>query len=309
MMLVLGATRPLGRSVVHDLAQAGVPHRVLLPSRQLLPGDELRAADVVIGAPEDSHVLDSAMDGISAVIMITPSHPHQVAHERQLLASCQRHRVQRIVKLSSTGAHADAPFRVGRWHWHTERLLSAMRADWTIVRAGRPMQYLTAQLPSLLSQHALYGCQGIGRSADVDQRDIARVLTAVALRGLHVHETIEVTGPAALSGSETAAQLGGAMGHPVAYVDCTSRDFVHSQMADGLPAWKAEDRAAWQREVRDGHYEFVSGIVETVTGQPARTLAAYANELAHNVRYAQSRRSALGGSARPTTPVGYAAPI
>lgn len=308
MILVLGADRALGRHVVHDLARAGIPHRALLPSRLIVPAAELSAAEVIVGEPDDGHVIDMAMNGVSAVIMISPSHPQQVAREQHVLSACQRHRVKRIVKLSSAGAHADAPFRVGRWHWQTEKLLAAMQAEWTIVRATRPMQYLHAQLPSLLAQHALYGCQGTGQSADVDQRDVAAVLTAVALQGLHARETIMVTGPHALSGGETAEQLGRAMGSPVAYVDCTSRDFVRSQMADGLAAWKAEDRAAFQREVRDGRYAMVSTVVEAVTGQPARTLEQFTAALAHTARYATPTPRRSGSAEPPATGASYAAP-
>ena len=308
MITVLGAHSTLGRHVVLELARSGVRHRVLLPTRQVVPRDELRLAEVVIGAPDDGHAIEAAVEGAEAVIMITRSHPQQVAREQLAIAACQLHRMPRLVKLSSSGAHADAPFRVGRWHWHTESVLAATRLEWTIVRAHRPMQYLTSQLPSLLAQHAIYGCQGNGRSADIDQRDIAAVLVATALRGLYTRRTITITGPEALSGAETAAQLGEAMTQPVAYVDCTSRDFVSSQMADGLAAWKAEDRAAWQREVRDGRYALVTDVVERVTSRSPRAFGDFARELAQTLRYASPRSDVPSDTQRTATPSSYAAP-
>ena len=252
MFLVLGAGGSIGRHVSHSLRDAKAPVRALVRSRATLDAAEFAGVQLQVGDPAQRETLDAALDGVQALILVTRAHEDQMAFEQHVLLSAARARVRRIVKLSSSGTAPDAPFRVGRWHAHTEQLLRDSHLEWTIVRAHRPMQYVYSQLGSLLTQHAFYGCQGEGATPDVDVRDVATVLAAVASQGSHVGETLTVTGPEAVTAADMARAIGEQMGHPVDYVDCDEHDFIRAQTAGGLSRWKAEDRAAWQRAVQGG---------------------------------------------------------
>ncbi len=306
MLLVTGAAGITGRHVVHELLDARVPMRALVSSRAAITPAEFGAAELMTGELTDGAALERALAGVDTLILITRVDPEQVALERHLVAAAERHGVRRLVKLSSIGAAPDAPFRVGRRHWQTERLLSTSRLEWVIVRAHRPMQHLYAQLGSLLGQQAFYGCQGDAPSADVDLRDVATVLARVAVSDAYTHTTVEVTGPAARTAYETAGILGTHMGRPVAYVDCAPADFVRGQMAGGVPRWLAEDRAAWQRAVQSGRFDRITSEVEHITGRRPRTYEAFAAEFAAAVRYAEAPRARSTATVRTAE---YATPV
>lgn len=296
MLLVTGAATIVGRHVVHELRDAKVPHRALVHSKAAITPADFGSAELIVGELTDGHALDMALDGVESVILITRARPDQAALERSVLSAAQRHGVRRLVKMSSVGASPTSRFNVGRWHWETERLLQATRLEWVVVRAHRPMQHVYTQLSSLISQHAFYGCQGDGASADVDVRDVAAVLSCAAIDPQYARQVLEITGPAAISPQDTARAMAAGMGRPVAYVDCTPAEFVRGQLAAGLEHWQAEGRAAWQCEARDGHFASVSDHIERMLGRAPRTLERFAAEFAAAVRYTRtpwSRREAM----------------
>lgn len=306
MILVTGAAGIIGRHVVHELTDAGVDTRALVHSAAAVATEQFARALIVSGEIADRDVLERALRDVRVLVVLSPAHPDQVSLERHLIAAAQRHGVQRVIKLSSAGTSAHAAFRVGRWHWQTERLLASTTLDWVIVRSQRPMQHLYTQLGSVLGQHAYYGCQGDHGSGDVHVRDVAAVLAAVARDDAHRHATLEVTGPEAITPRECARMLGVHMGQPVEYVDCTPADFVRGQMAGGIARWQAEDRAAWQSAASAGAFATPTTTVAQVTGRRPRDFNAFASEFAASVRYTRPPASrvqagaGVGTQAAPT---------
>ncbi len=309
MLLVLGASHIIGRHVVHALHAMHTSVRVLGGEPGDASASDLGNADVVPGDSRNWRALQQALVGVDGVILITHAHPEQSAYEQHIVAALQHAGVNRLVKLSSAGAAADAPFAVGRWHWQTERLLAATRLDWTVVRSHRPMQHVYGQVGSVRGQHTLYGCQGDGATPDVDARDVASVLATVAASGTRVREVLHVTGPVAVTATECAEVLGRQMGEPVVYVDCASNDFVHALMAGGVSQWRAEDRAAWQCMVERDALSSCTNVVQEVTGRPARTYEAFAAEFAASIRYARCPAPRDAATAAAATGAqAYAAP-
>lgn len=288
MILVTAADCIVGRHVVYNLRDQQVPLRALVTSRSAICPGEFTGVDLLAGTPADHEVLDRALRDVETVIVIGRAHPDQVINERNLIDSAQRSGVRRVIKLSSAGASVNAPFRAGRWHWQTERLLAASRMDWTVVRSHRPMQHIYTQLGSLLGQQAFYGCQGQAAAADVDVRDVAALLAAEAVKQRCPRSILHVSGPELLTAQQCAETLGQQMGHPVEYVDCAANDFVRGQMAGGVPRWQAEDRAAWQANLATGAVTEISTALTTVTGRPPRTFEAFAAEFAAAVRYSRA---------------------
>ncbi len=287
MLLLTGADTLVGRHVVHELGAARVPVRAIVPARCAVTKDEFGAADLVTGDLADGRALDAALDRVETLLLLSRAHPDLPRTEGLVLAAAQRAGVRRVIKLSVVGAAADAPVQVARWHWASEQRLAATPFDVVVVRAHRPMQHLYAQVDSLCSQHAFYGCQGDGLAVDVDVRDVASVLARLAIDPQRAGRMWELTGPTPRSARDVADVLGVAMGAPVTYVDCTPADFVRSLLAGGTPRWKAEDRALWQLVIRRGDVAIPSDAVRAITGREPRTLESFASEFAAALRHAR----------------------
>jgi len=291
MLLVTGAASMVGRHVVHALAEEGAPVRAVVRTRHAVAADEFEGTDLVVGDLWDHRTLDLALQGVETLILITRPHPEQLAHDRTVLAAAEQHGVPRVVKLSVAGASTVSPLTGARWHAESEALLAAARFDHVIVRTHRPRQHLYAQVDSLCSQHAFYGCQGAGRSVDVDVRDVADVLARLAFVPVLGRDTLEVTGGVAHQATEVAAALSAHMGQPIRYVDCAPTDYIRALLAGGVSPQQAADRAAWQLLVREGRFATPRDTVERITGHRPRGLDAFASEFAQAVRYSAAPAS------------------
>lgn len=291
MLLVTGAASIVGRHVVHALAEAGRPLRAMVRTRSAIAHDEFHAAELIVGDLADGRTLDTALAGVETLLLITRPHPELLTHDRSVLAAAQQHGVQRVVKLSVAGATATSPLAIARWHAESEALLAAGHGDYAVVRAHRPRQHLYAQVDSLCSQHAFYGCQGDGEAVDVDVRDVADVLAQLALRPVLGREVLEVSGAEPRRATEVAEALGERMGQPIQYVDCAPKDYVRALLAGGVARQQAEDRAAWQLLLREGRFATPTDTVERITGHRPRSLRSFASEFAEAIRYAAAPRA------------------
>jgi uncharacterized protein YbjT (DUF2867 family) len=305
MLLVTGAASIVGRHVVHTLADAGTALRAMIRTPGTLTADECSSAQLIVGDLADGRTLDQALAGVETLLLITRPHPELLTHDRSVLAAARQHRVQRVVKLSVAGANRASPLAISRWHAESEALLAASEFEYAVVRAHRPRQHLYAQVESLCSQHAFYGCQGDGAAVDIDVRDVAAVLAALAMRPALGRAVLEVSGADAHPPTEVAQALGERMGQPIQYVDCAPKDYVRALMAGGVPRQQAEDRAAWQLLLREGHFATPTDTVERITGRRPRSLRAFASEFAEAIRYAAppAARHTESATARQPAPI------
>lgn len=293
MILVTGASGRIGSAVIRHLHERAVPVRAIgrRHAQAAMPDTDI---EWVYSELASQHAIVDAMHGIDTVVLHSSASPDHIRAQEGVVAAAQAGGVQRIVKLSTIGAAADAACDAARSHWRVEQRLADSGLDHCIVRATRTMQDLLHQVPLLLTGGLLAGCQGDGQTADVDARDIGRVLATLA--GARRAEgsaevdgvTLQVTGPRAMSFAEMAAALSHALGRPVRYVDCTPADLLRCAEAAGVESWRAHDMVTWQTEAREGRHSIVYDTVEHITGHAPRRFETFANELAASLRYANA---------------------
>ena len=133
-VLVIGATGRVGRCVVAELLDAGVPVRALTrrPAAAALPA----AVDVVSGDLTVPESLDAALHGVSAVLLVWTAAPATVPTVVERLATHAR----RIVFLSSPHRTPHPFFQqpnpIALLHADIERLIAAAGVASTIIRPG-----------------------------------------------------------------------------------------------------------------------------------------------------------------------------
>jgi uncharacterized protein YbjT (DUF2867 family) len=129
MILVTGATGKVGSEAVRLLTRHQTPVRALVRH----PHDATALADlgaeIVEGDFEKPATLDTALTGVSTVILASPAVPVQ---ELNVIDSAVRAGVEHIVKITSK-ASADSPIARRR------------RAERAVVRAGRATHHRPAQ--------------------------------------------------------------------------------------------------------------------------------------------------------------------
>jgi uncharacterized protein YbjT (DUF2867 family) len=278
MILIVGATGLVGSATVRHLTACGVPVRALVRSAEKAATLANPGVEAMVGDLEQSVSLDTALDGVTRALLISPLHPRQVAWQGNFVEAARRTGVVHIVKLSGLGTAPDSPLRSGRWHAQTERHIADAGLPFTYLHPPFFMQNLLRSAAAIAAQGVLVASMQAGKIAMVDARDVAAVAVAALTSDDHVGKTYTITGPEALSFQEVAQKLAAATGRAVTYQDVPLAAVQQEIVATGLPEWLVDVRMEFATALRDGYAAVVTDTVQAVTGQPARTFDAFARE-------------------------------
>src|SRR6476469_6095098 len=201
-VLVTGATGRIGRIVIDQLLDAGVPVRALTHRSEAaatLPTQvEVFTGDLTV--PES---LDPALNGTGAAFLVWTAPPQTAAAVVERLAA----HVRRVVFLSSPHQTPHPFFQqpnpMAVLHADIERLIAATGLESTIIRPGMfASNSLAWWVPAIRAGGVLRWPYGAAETAPVDDRDVA----AVAARTLYddglTGRDYVLTGPEALSQAE-----------------------------------------------------------------------------------------------------------
>ena len=277
MILVTGATGTVGGEVVRQLLAAGQPVRALVRPGSAAPklGNH---AEIAVGDAGRPETLDAALRGIERMYLLLPMVPALRQWDAGIVLAAQRAGVRHVVKHSNMGAQDGAGTTMQRWHRAGEMLIESSGMAWTFIR---PTGYMTNALgwaDMIKSQGAVYAPGGDGRLAVVDPRDIAAVAVAALTEPGHEGRAYDVTGPEALSAAEQVKTISDEIGKPVTHIDIPEPAARESMISAGMPAEIADALTEFMTDVRAGRSATVSDAVMKVTGQPARTFAAWVRE-------------------------------
>ncbi len=265
MILVTGATGTVGRQVVHQLVQAGRRVRALSrnPAAANLPaGVEVLAGDLAV--PE---TVVPALAGVEAMHLISFAGegyaPLETAPEIVDLAA--RAGVGKVTVLTG--------YRVGP----VERAVEAGGFEWTHVQPVEFMANALGWAESIRTEGVVRESFPDQPSAKVHEADIAAVVVAALLQDGHAGKSYPVTGPEALTVTDTVRTIGAAIGRDLRLIELTE-DQVRDQLrAAGQPDEVIESLIGFGTNP-PSEVHTVLPTVEEVTGRPARTFTQWATE-------------------------------
>jgi uncharacterized protein YbjT (DUF2867 family) len=271
--LVTGATGNVGRQVVVQLLGADTAVRALVrdPETAGLPAE----VSVVGGDLSEPDTLEEALEGAGAVFLIWPFLTTEGAPA--VLEAIARH-ARRIVYLSSSGVH-DAAERqtdpINQLHADMERLIEESGLEWTVLRSNTIASNARGWAEQIRTTHAVRG-PDVAATAVIHERDIAAVAVHALSGDGHVGAKHILTGPQVLSRSEQVHAIGEAIGHTVAFEKVPVQLARRQMLADGRPPALVEALLA-SAETRPASH-VITSTVEEITGSPARTFRAWAEE-------------------------------
>lgn len=82
---------------------------------------------------------------------------------------------------------------------------------------------------------------------------------------------LELTGPEALSGVDSAARLTAALGRDVHYIDVPPEDVRQAMLARGMPEWLVGAMVEVMQHTSAGGGTRITQSIAVVTGNPARS--------------------------------------
>ena len=267
-ILVSNANGKVGQEVAKALLAKGEKVRIgardLGKAKAAFPQAEIVELDLTKPA-----TLAAAVKGVDAVFSATP-YELLPAGEEALIAAAKAAGVKRYVKLSAKGVEANSASP----HVLAEKTLEKSGLSWTILRPTFFAQNYSTMSAGSIRSGAIYEPAGTGATSFVDTRDIADVAVEALTKPGHEGKDYALTGPAALTRAEVAAEISKAIGKPVVYVEVDDAA-LRGAMA-GAPPTLIELMSTLFGFVRQGYTAGVTDDITKVTGKPARSFAAFA---------------------------------
>jgi uncharacterized protein YbjT (DUF2867 family) len=266
---VTGATGAIGGRVCRHLAAAGVPVRMVARDPAWCP--DVPGATIALAASyADGEALRAALTGVRSMLLVSGREAEdRVEQHRTAVDAAVAAGVERVVYTSFLNAAADAVFTLARQHHLTEEHIRASGLAFVFLRDS-----LYADIvPYLVGEdRTIRGPAAEGKVSWVTRDDIAEVAAAVLLDESLDGATLDLTGPEAITLTETAAILTAATGAPIRYQPETMEEAWESRSAFDAPDWEKEGWITSYSAIGAGELEAVSDTVARVTGHPARTL-------------------------------------
>ena len=184
----------------------------------------------------------------------------------------RRRGVERLVLLSGRGEEEAQA---------CERIVIASGLAWTIVRASWFNQnFSEGAFVDMVRNGAITLPAGDQVEPFVDADDIADVAVAALTEDHHHGQVYEVTGPRLMTLADVAADLSGATGRKIDYIDVPHEAFVAEVSNSGAP-----QDVVWMLDylfstVLDGRNAHICHGVERALGRPPRDFADYARDVA-----------------------------
>ena len=154
-------------------------------------------------------------------------------------------------------------------HFHTEERIKASGMTYTFLRDNFYADFFVA-LPD--EEGRILGPAGDGRVGVVAREDAGRVAAEVlAAPGSFENQTLDVTGPEALTLDKIAAILTRVQGRPVTYVRETIEEAYESRKKWPAAQWQYDSWVSTYTSIARGEMDVVSTTVCDVTGRAPLT--------------------------------------
>lgn len=274
-MILITTAGKVGSEAAAVLGRAGTPARILVRDRARHAELADIGVEVVSGDLDDAPALRAAMDGVDAVILVSPAVP---AQELRVIDAAAHARVGLITKVTSK-ASPDSPVARRRGQSEIEAGLAASGVPHTLLRANAYMQNFLALAPLIAATDSFASSAANGRVGLVDARDVAAVAAQIAAHPEgHAGQTYWITGPDLLSYDDVAVILSDVLGRHITFNARTADEDRDAMIAAGVPAPIAEQNATAFSLIATGDAEWTSDDIITILGHPGRSLQDFVED-------------------------------
>ncbi|MEV1077225.1 SDR family oxidoreductase [Streptomyces sp. NPDC050211] len=273
-IVVTGATGHLGRHVVEQLLEKVPADQITAVVRTPEKAADFAARGVKIAvadynAPETFDGLFAAGD---KVLLISGNEfdkgrvgQHQVVIDAAKAAG--------VALLAYTSAPGSLTAALGDDHRATEDVLLASGLPYTLLRNGWYHENYTENLAPVLEHNAVVAAAGEGKVASAARADYAAAAVGVLTGEGHENKTYELSGDAAWSFAEYAAELSAQTGKEIAYSPVPADALIGILTGAGLPEPLAATLAGVDLSIEKGELAFVNGDLSRLAGRPTTPLS------------------------------------
>jgi NAD(P)H dehydrogenase (quinone) len=272
LILITGATGKIGSCIAQHLRQLGKQLRLLVRDPNKLSA--FPEAEKVTGDYGDVESLNRAFTGVSSAFIVSGyAEPGERAKlHRNAFQAAQQAGVRYLIYLSTLGASPNSRFPMSRDHYESEQFLQATGVPHTILRDSF---YSELAVQMFNEEGVMKGPGGQGKVSWVGREEIAEAAAKLLARDQPLPGTFLMTGPTALSLSETAALLSSVKHRMLRYEDEPVEAAKQWRSKLGVPAWEVNTWVGSYEAIAAGEFETVDPGLATILGRPASDLETY----------------------------------
>ncbi|MEM8564235.1 MAG: NAD(P)H-binding protein [Pseudomonadota bacterium] len=274
-LLLLGATGRVGGATLAQLRSVDERCQIRVLSRQ--PGQigMAESIEVVTGAMTNRATLDTALDNITSLLLVSADHPAMAEHEIVVVRAAAEHGGIRVVKISAITAGLAPRRAFGIAHGAVEDSLRASGLPFVILRPTFFFQSL-ALFADPIKKGFLPAATGQGAIGFVDMNDVASAAARALLDNQWDGNTYTLTGPESLSMAEVASAISAMTSKRVRHVRPPAVIMkALLRLAAGLDPWLAGQVVDLMRCCAEGAEDLVTDDVQTLTGVKPTAFAEY----------------------------------
>ncbi|GAA3706969.1 SDR family oxidoreductase [Nonomuraea antimicrobica] len=263
MIVVTGATGTIGRALIEELG--GAARAVVRRAEQ---GEEL-GCDYVVGDLERPESIP--LEPGDRLFLNSGLWPGFVRAHQAVIDHAASAGAAQVVTVSVRGVTSSSLLGFGL-HGQVDEHLKASGVPWSILAPVGFMQNLAGDVDE---KGRIFGSYGRGRVGYIDGRDIGAVAAVLLTRPVGADAVYELTGPAAPTHDEIAAELTRALGRSVRYVDLPVEAAAAHLERRGMPAPAARDLAELMTQIGDGRWASTTTTVADLLGREPRSLREF----------------------------------
>ncbi len=274
-VVVTGATGQLGRLVVENLLQRGIPARdITAAGRDTTKIKDLADRGVRVRAIDydDPATLDDAFRGAARILLISASEVGRRVRQHGNAIDAAVRAGTGLLAYTSIANADTTTLRLAAEHQATEAALRASGLDYVLLRHSWYLENYTAQIPAILQQGSLAGSAGDGRVSAATRADYAAAAATVLTSDGQAGRVYELGGDQAFTLAEVAAEISAQAGQPVSYRDLPVEEYTRLLVSVGLPEPAAEIIADADGGLARGELYVGGGQLRQLIGRPTTTL-------------------------------------
>jgi uncharacterized protein YbjT (DUF2867 family) len=274
VIVVTGATGTVGRPLIEQLCERGLPVRAVV--HRAGPESLPAGVDTVECDLSEPQGLAHALKGAAALFV----HPRAVSTAAPaLLELAAKQGVQRVVALSAINVDDDLTHQPSRLNGdrnkEVEDAVARSGLPWVSVRAGSFAFSISSVWAAQIRGGSDVVCGPYGNFAEavIHEHDLAAVIAA-ALCDSRMVGRIPVTGPQALTYTQMVTTIGEVIGRPLRYEEISPAEATKKMVSQGIPqAFVEALMARYRRDIEQP--VDVTDNVTKILGRPAKTYAEW----------------------------------
>ncbi|MBR0828072.1 NAD(P)H-binding protein [Bradyrhizobium manausense] len=279
-ILISGATGRTGGAAIDELLKMGKRVRAYVRS------DDDRAAtlrrrgvDIAIGGFTDIDDIRAAMEDISSVYFLHPIAPGIIGAAAYFAQAAKEAGVTAIVNMSQISARRDSTSHAAQNHWLSERVLDWSDVATTHLRPTFFADWLVSPhfAKEIWAKKRIEFPFGNGRHAPISTEDQGRVIAHILANPKgHESKIYTLHGPVEMDHTEIAAAMSDVLGAKIAYAPTSIEEFrQRMEQVYKFPPFLVQHLVEVAQDYQDGIFAGTNDVVETVTGTPPLSVAAF----------------------------------